>query len=522
MWTAAARHAMPTETAFDRESLRAMAEDAVFGMYRSTRDGRLLMVNQTLVAMLGYASADELRAAGIPRAIWLSPEIRLRRHSAVGPIDVFETREAQWRRKDGREIVVRVSGHAVRDGAGHTVAYDAIVEDVTERRELEQQLRQSQKLESIGQLAGGIAHDLNNLLTAVLATTEMLRLNRGGDVELDTELGTIEAVTQRGAAMIRKLLAFSRRQLLELRTISLGRVVEDAVEMLRRLMPANLEIALIVPETGTEVVADPGAVEQILLNLLTNARDATPGGGRVVVQVSRATLDQMQCAGQGWGTPGEYVVLAVSDTGMGMDPETRRRAFEPFFTTKPAGVGTGLGLSTVYGLAKQQGGFTSISSEPGRSTTVRVLLPASALSAAVSGPAAPAELGRGTETILLAEDEPAVRLPARRVLERHGYRVIEASDGAEALERWRQRAAGIDLVLTDVAMPRLSGPDLLRAIHAEGYRGAVVLMSGYSAGDLSAAVTRGAVVVQKPWTLRELLGSVRTALDRARAPALVA
>ena len=511
------RRRSQAELAQSEASLRTIVDNAVFGMYRSTPDGRFTMVNRTLAEMLGYASVEELLGTDIARDIYREPRVRDRLIADAGPIDIHHVQEVEWKRKDGSPITVRLSGHTVRDERGDVLAYEMIVEDATERRALEEQLRQSQKLEAVGLLAGGLAHDFNNLLTTVLATSEMLRADRAGDAVLEEELRHIVEASQRGAEMIRQLLVFSRQQRLELQSVELSALVAGGAQMLRRLVPESIEIRLALESGPTTVLADPGSVQQILMNLVTNAWDAMPGGGVVHVQTFRQVLDAADTVvGGAAAKRGDYVVLAVSDSGVGMDAETLRRVFEPFFTTKPVGFGTGLGLSTVYGLAKQHRGVATVYSEPGRGTSVKVYFPA----AVGDGRAATAVVGapalRGSETILLAEDEDALRHTTRRVLEKHGYKVLAARGGAEALELWRAHAGSIDLILSDVVMPKMGGPEFVAAARAQGCTVPVLFTSGYTARDIEQTdpVAVDAPLLLKPWTITELTGRVRAELDR--------
>ena len=510
------RRRSQAELAQSEASLRTIVDNAVFGMYRSTADGRFTMVNRTLVEMLGYASVEELLEANISRDIYREPRVRDRLIADAGPIDLHDVEEVEWKRKDGSPIAVRLSGHTVRDERGDVVAYEMIVEDATERLVLEEQLRQAQKMEAVGLLAGGLAHDFNNLLSTVLATSEMLRADRAGDAALDEELRHIVEASQRGAEMIRQLLVFSRQQRLELQTVELSTLAADGALMLRRLVPESIEIRLALDSGPTTVRADPGAVQQIVMNLVTNARDAMPQGGVVLVQTFRQVLDAPYTAARGDSAPGDYVVLAVSDTGVGMDADTLRRVFEPFFTTKPVGLGTGLGLSTVYGLAKQHRGFATVYSEPGRGTSVKVYFPTAAADRRDASAVVGAPARGGSETILLAEDEDALRHATRRVLEKHGYRVLAARDGVEALDVYTAHAAEIDLVLTDVVMPRLGGPQLVERLRAQGCAVPVLFTSGYTARDIAQGVpdTMDAPLLLKPWTIADLTGRVRAVLDR--------
>ncbi|MEK6610338.1 MAG: PAS domain S-box protein [Gemmatimonadota bacterium] len=496
-------------------ALRALVDHAVFGMYRSTPDGRFTMVNQTLVDLLGYSSASELRGVNIARDVYQSPEDRDRLISQELQSDVHDVREVVWKRRDGNPIIVRLSGRTVRAEDGSVEAYEMMVENVTERRTLEEQLRQAQKMEAVGLLAGGIAHDFNNLLATIQATAEVVRAEHQGDAVLTGEIEQILQASEHGAALVNKLLAFGRRQRLELRPMNLADQVREAELLLRRLVPASIEIRLAFEDAAATVRADPGAIEQILMNLATNARDAMADGGTLLIQTFRSVLDETYCATQGWATPGEFVVLAVSDTGVGMGPETLRRVYEPFFTTKPVGLGTGLGLTTVYGLAKQHAGLVHVYSEVGMGTSVKVYFPRSGEAASPAPLVAAAVVRGGNETILLAEDEESLRRAAKRVLEKHGYTVLAASDGEEALEMLRANAGRIRLVLSDVVMPRLGGPQFIARARAEGFRTPVLFSSGYTARDIeqTAALEAGAPLLPKPWTITDLLRRVRELLD---------
>ncbi|MBI4503645.1 MAG: response regulator [Gemmatimonadetes bacterium] len=384
-----------------------------------------------------------------------------------------------------------------------------------ELEQTHQQLRQAQKMEAVGQLAGGMAHDFNNLLTTVLGAAELVADELPSDSPLRADLEGIQKAARRGASLTGKLLAFSRRQRLEVRTLDLSTLLADFTELVRRLVPESIEMRMQLAPSGTTVRADAGAVEQILMNLVTNACDAMPEGGTLVIETARATLDQDLCARRGWGAPGPYVVLAVRDTGVGMDEGTRRRVFEPFFTTKPPGEGTGLGLAMVYGLVKQQEGFVHLESQIGHGTTVTVYLPLAAGAAEQPAARPSAEVRGGTETILLVEDDPALRRVAERALRKHGYRVVLAADGEEALQRIRSAPNGLDLLLTDVVMPRLGGPGLLEALRTEGKAVRALMTSGYpERGAMPEPPPQAPVhYLAKPWTVPELLRAVRAALD---------
>jgi len=401
--------------------------------------------------------------------------------------------------------------------------------DVTERKHAEealrvsqQQLLQAQKMDAVGRLAGGVAHDFNNLLTAIRGNAELLLYDiPAGDPRRD-DVDEIRKAADRAAALTRQLLAFSRRQVLQPRVLDLNDVVQEMERMLRRLIGEDVELDTRLAHGLAQVRADPGQVEQVVLNLAVNARDAMPRGGRLTVETANAELDDELKRTHPYVVPGRYVMLCVSDTGQGMDPETRERAFEPFFTTKPAGRGTGLGLSTVYGIVKQSGGFVWIDSELGRGTRVRIYLPpAAAPAAATAAPARPVEQRRGEGTVLLAEDEVTVRRLAVRVLQRGGFAVLEAADGEEALSVARDFPGALDLLVTDLVMPRMGGRELAGRLRGVRPGVPVVYVSGYAeeAVQRDGVLDPGARFLSKPFTAEQLLDAVHAALRDARAAA---
>ena len=494
---------------------RSLVEHAVYGIYRSTLDGHMVAANPALVEMLGYTSEDEILAQDMTRNIYADPAERERLIARYHDAERYDGVETEWKRKDGSPLAVRLSGRPVRREDGALEGFEMVVEDVTERRRLEGQLRQAQKMEAIGQLAGGVAHDFNNLLTAVLTSCELLGDELPADSPHAEDLHTICSAAQHGAELTRKLLAFSRRQPLEVRKVSLAVVANDFLAVARRVVPEDLDVAVRIDVPETTVNADPGAIEQILMNLVTNARDATPAGGRIVIEVGRRALDEEYRRTYGWGRPGDYVTLTVSDTGCGMDAATQRRIFEPFFTTKPVGQGTGLGMSMVYGLVKEHDGFVHVYSEVGHGTTVRVYFPVvTGEGAPPARPAAP-DIRGGSETILLVEDDVSVRRAATRVLEKYGYSVLSATDGYEALDILDKREALPDLVVSDVVMPRISGPHLLSKLRETGQAPKMLFTSGYTARDVveRAQLEPGQPFLTKPWTVTDLLRKVREVLN---------
>ncbi len=389
-----------------------------------------------------------------------------------------------------------------------------IVRDITDRARLDDQLRHAQKMEAVGQVASGVAHDFNNLLTAVLSSADLLRTGLPPDSPLFDDVRTIAEAAGRGAELTGKLLAFSRRQALNLAPVALGAAAADFIRMARRVVPESIRIVLRVEAQDTTIRGDQGALQQVLLNLVTNARDAMPNGGSVLIEVDRRTLDAEQVRRHGWGTPGEYVLLSVSDTGSGMDAATRARIFEPFFTTKPVGQGTGLGMPMVYGLVKDHEGFLEVYSEPGSGTTVQLYFPPAAAAPVVSEPERAGDLRGGSETILLVEDAEDVRRTATRVLEKHGYTVIGAADGQEALTIIRSGDVHADLIISDVVMPNTSGPQLVLALREAGLTPRLLLTSGYTAREVREQLRVDPKIpfLAKPWSVADLLGKVREAL----------
>ena len=497
------------------ESHRALVHHASYAIYRSSVDGRFLTVNPALVRMLGYESEQQLLAVDLAVDIYADPEERQRLLGRFEGADVVEGVEVTWRRRDGGEILVRLSGRAVRRPGGAIECFETIAEDVTERRALEEQLRQSQKMEAIGQLTGGIAHDFNNLLTIILANAQLVAKalpSREEDVHAD--LRDVMSAALRGRVMVKELLGFARRSRLELQSIDLRGLVGDLSGFLRRILPADVEIVTASEEDLPDVRADVHATEQILFNLVTNARDAMPDGDVLRIETRRVHLTEDQR--QAWGSvrAGEHVCLSVGDTGIGMDEETRTHMFEPFFTTKPAGKGTGLGLATVYGLVKQHGGGIDVDSEPGKGTRFRIYFPTADGVAAVVRPLpGVAEVRGGLETILVVEDDDQLRRSVKRILEAAGYQIVTAADGLEALEALRQ-TTGVRLVFSDLVMPRLGGRALYDAARREGHATPFLFASGYSDPDRAASLDPSVPLLHKPWTEEDLLGRIRAILDR--------
>jgi nitrogen-specific signal transduction histidine kinase/CheY-like chemotaxis protein len=385
---------------------------------------------------------------------------------------------------------------------------------VTEKRRLEQQLRQAQKMEAVGRLAGGVAHDFNNILGVIMGYADIVsrRLPRGD--ALAGKVAEILKAADRAAGLTRQLLAFSRKQILQPRVLDLNSVMGDMDKMLRRLIGEDVELKTRLQEHLGSVMADPGQMEQVIMNLAVNARDAMPEGGSLLLETRDVELDESYVQVHPSTRSGPHVMLAVSDTGCGMDQETMARIFEPFFTTKDQGKGTGLGLSTVYGIVDQSGGSIDVYSEPGRGTTFKIYLPRVEGKAGLAAVTAPAPPPKGSETVLLVEDEEALRSMIRETLEDGGYRVLEAATPQQALAIAGSHEGNIHMTLTDVVMPGMSGPDLVKRLALLRPGAAVVYMSGYTDDAIGqhGLLDASTHFLQKPFTSQQLLIKCREVL----------
>jgi PAS domain S-box-containing protein len=420
---------------------------------------------------------------------------------------------------DGGTRWVHVQAEAIRDPAGQIAGVAGTVQDLTDRVELEQRLRQAQKMEAVGQLAGGIAHDFNNILTVILGHIHVLLMDPSADQPTKDSFQEIEAASQRAARLTRQLLAFSRRQLLQMRPLRLQTALGGMADMLRRLLGEHIELVVACPPE-LAVLADSGAIDQVFMNLAVNARDAMPQGGHLTIAARSVTVDSEGLRGRSEARVGEFVCLEVTDTGCGMDPSTLSRIFEPFFTTKEVGKGTGLGLATVYGIVQQHSGWIEVTSEPGHGSTFRIYLPLATgeVETPADRPSQPAKVVGGAETILLVEDEPALRAVAKRMLQRAGYQVLEAASGPDALSLWSLHRDEVKLLITDLVMPGgLSGQNLARQLRLDKPGLKVILSSGYSLEALRDTVSldEAQVFLPKPYEPAKLASTVRSLLDHS-------
>jgi PAS domain S-box-containing protein len=500
---------------------RSLVHDAPYGIYRVTLDGQLLHVNPALVAMLGYGSEEELMCCNMEKDIYRDPQTRQRLINEHWQREDFRAVEAEWKRKDGMIITVRMTGHPVQAKDNSIAYFEVFAEDITERRSLERQLLQSQKMEAIGRLAGGIAHDFNNLLSVILGHTDILDQQVGANSRLRKSVDATRHAAERAAALTMQLLAFSRKQVIEPTIIDLNASVKEIQKLLHRVIGEDIELAIrLQPDLG-HIKADAGQLGQVLMNLAVNSRDAMPNGGKLAIETADVDLDSTYIRQHLGAKPGPFVMLAVSDTGIGMDSQTLSRIFEPFFTTKEVGKGTGLGLSMVYGIIKQNNGYIMAYSEPGRGTTFKIYFPRTQESVS-EVQKTKKEIPGGSETILVVEDESALRELTCILLEEAGYTVIESTGVEDALAAAKDSQRKIDLLLTDVVMPGLDGRDLANKMVALRPRLKVLYMSGYTDDVIvdRGVLTQGTVLVQKPFTKNTLLQKVRETLDSQPANSL--
>jgi PAS domain S-box-containing protein len=493
---------------------RSLVQSSVYGIYRSSLEGRFLDVNPALIAMLGYASAEEVLFLDPEKDVFAQVEEHTRLIDEFRRTGRLDGIEVQWKRSDGNTITVRISGRAVSSADEPADVLEAIAEDVTDRRALEDQFRQAQKMEAVGRLAGGVAHDFNNLLMVISGYAEVVLAELGPHHLLRDKALAIQQASDRATTLTRQLLAFSRKQLLELKVVDVNAIVSDMERLLRPLIGEDVEFLTSLTNEAAHTRADAGQLEQVLMNLVVNAKDAMSGGGTLTIQTERIVVDDGHRRGATFIRPGDYVMLSVSDTGMGMDKETQSRIFEPFFTTKEKGKGTGLGLSTVYGIVKQSGGYVMVQSEEGRGTTFHIYLPrVEGVAERHPVPVAHTALG-GTETVLLVEDEESVRQLVRETLAAKGYRVVEADNGESGVAVAAKHQGKIDLVITDVVMPGMGGRELVKQLAQTRPETKVLYLSGYTEDAIvsEGTIESGAAFLQKPFTLQNLARKVREVL----------
>ncbi len=509
------------ELKLSEANFRSLVQNAPFGICRSSAGSdRFLMVNPALVRILGYASEQDLLN------LRLSEDVQLQ-HGKLGlladeasPSDRFEV-IADWKRSDATPIKVRITGRKVSEPQNGGDLLEAIVEEITDRLTLEEQLRQAQKMEAIGRLAGGVAHDFNNLLGVILGHTELLVPLVEQENPLYWHAQAIRRAAEHAASLTAQLLAFGRRQILQVSVIDLNAVVGNVGTMVRRLVGEDIAVRTHLGSDLGKVKADPVQLQQVILNLVANARDAMPQGGTITIETVNAELDAEYEKQHKDASSGPGVMLAISDTGMGMDQETKARIFEPFFTTKGVQQGTGLGLASVYGITKQGGGLIYVYSEPGKGTTFKIYLPQ--VQEAIekeSGfqPVVP-EPKEGSETILLVEDSGELRVLTRQFLEFFGYSVLEAENAVAAVQKSKSHQGTIHLLITDVVLPGDSGPKLAASLVSSRPEMRVLYISGYTENAIvhHGLLDPGITLLQKPYSRDALVRTVREVLDSSNA-----
>ena len=500
------------------QRFRTLFDSARVGFVARDRDGRVVEANEAYAKMLGYENPESMLGTGLDTIAGPDGLADLtRRFFAMlgGDAEHMEVQNA-YRREDGTIVHGQISSSVVRDIDRRPLYLFSVVEDVTERHQLEEQLRQSQKMDALGRFAGAIAHDFNNILTAIGGFSQLIASELDTGHPLHAEVGEIVEATGRAAALTRQLLTFSRHEVSTPEILNAGDIVQRIAPMLGRLLGETIDLVLDLTATNATIEADRHQIEQVIVNLAVNARDAMPSGGRLSIEVTTADIDDAYARTHLSLDPGSYVVIAICDTGHGIDADDQVHIFEPFFTTKPAGEGTGLGLSTVFGIVRQAGGTISVYSEPGHGTTFRIHLPRID-SPASAGPSyeKPAAIPAArAATVLVIDDEPPVRRIIERLLTRRGYTVLLAEDGEQALSLADQQPGPIDLLITDIVLPGITGPEIAQRLTERRPQIKVLYTSGYPGDEL---VRRGlkatAAFVGKPFTLDEFERTVSQLLE---------
>ncbi len=500
-----------------RQQHRDIVHYASVGVYQTDPEGEILLANPALARILGYDGPEQLVGRNLADEVYWDQTHRVAHIARYELLADGGGLEVQWKRKDGSPIWVDLHARSVTDAAGGTPYFEGFVYDLTGRKDLEKQFQQAQKMEAVGRLAGGVAHDFNNLLTVIGSCTDFILDDRTLADEHRADLTEVKKATDRATSLTRQLLAFGRTQVLRPSTINLNERLAELLPMLKRLFETTIDIRIETASDLWAVRADPGQIEQVLLNLALNARDAMPEGGDLtfvtencVVAAEPRGLDQEYTM-----KPGDYVLLRVRDTGVGMNDDTQRRIFEPFFTTKEVGKGTGLGLATAYGIVKQSGGYIKVRSVPGKGAEFLIYLPYTDATAADKiVPKEYRDDRPASGTVLVVEDEPAVRQALQRILSAEGYSVITAANGAEALELFAAKKAAVDLLITDLVMPKMGGRELARQCCDLRDTLKVIYLSGYTRDSLLSQQTfeEGTEFIEKPFTRDAILERIARVL----------
>ncbi len=496
------------------QKYRKLFEDSKDPIYISTPEGKLVDVNPAFVELFRYPSKEEILKVDIAKELYENPEDRKKNLEAIEKQGYVKDYELHLKTKDGEKLIVYDTSTPIYDDKGNIIAYQGILHDVTRLKILERQLLHTQKMDALGRLATGIVHDINNALTVILGNTQIAkRLLTQGDVENVTErLTEIENTIRKTGEFTKKLLIFSREQPALMKVTDLNSVINDFTKVMLKTLRENIQIELILAPRLPNVKVDVALINQLLLNLIINAQEAIPGAGKIIIETYTRYIDQEYCDFHLEAKPGEYVVLSVSDTGIGIDKEILPKIFEPFFTTKEHG--TGLGLSIVYGIVKQHGGFINVYSEVNQGTTFRIYLPAvHEYEEEVLEEKKKVEIRGGTETILIAEDEEKLRATAIDILQSLGYKVYSAANGVEAVEIFKEKANEIDLVLLDIVMPIMSGYEAMKEIVKIKPGVKILFTTGYSLNGLNLNL-QGFDILQKPYSYESLALKIREVLDR--------
>lgn len=500
---------------------RSVVEDAPYGIYRATLNGHFLQVNPALRKMLGYELEQDLLKQDLATDIFRQEAEYRRLTELLAGTEELRDVEMEWKKQDSTPITVRCSGRRIQGQDGVSAYLEVFAEDVTEKRVLEKQLRMAQKMEAIGRLSGGIAHDFNNLLGVIIGYSRVLRKALSEEKALGEHALEIEKAGQRAASLTKQLLAFSRQQVLTPAVLSLNTLVSDMEKMLPRLLGEDIRVSLALDSALGNVKADQSQIEQVIINLAVNARDAMPSGGELTIRTTNVELDQAYTWHHPGSKVGKYVMLAVTDTGVGMDGATLTHIFEPFFTTKELGKGTGLGLATVYGIVKQSSGYIWVDSAPGKGASFQIYLPRHEGRGALEEPKPDStEKLRGSECILLVEDAEPLRRLAQTFLESGGFRVLSAASGEEALDVAARFSGNFDLLLTDVVMPGMNGRVLAEQLLPRQPQMKVLYMSGYTDSFIAGhgVLSPETHLLHKPFTEDVLIGKVREVLDNTKRP----
>jgi len=497
------------------QKYRTLFEESKDVIYFSSPEGKFLDINTAGLELFGYASKEEILSIHIAHDLYTNPLDREKLQQMLIHKGYVKDYEISLRRKDGEHVIGLLTCTVVRNEKGDITAYRGIIKDITDRYRLEQQLLQAQKMEAIGQLAGGIAHDFNNILTAIIGYGQLLHEMKEDNLS-NTYINHILNSAERASNLTRALLVFSRKQIISSKPVNLNAIVYGVKSLLSRLIGEDIQLALFLSDEDLTVMADTGQIEQVLMNLATNARDAMPDGGSLTIKTDFVQFDDEFIIAHGYGKPGFYALISFQDTGQGMDEMTRERIFDPFFTTKEIGKGTGLGLAMSYGIIKQHDGYINVYSERGKGTIFKIYLPLIISTAEEAIETEVPPIKGGTETVLVAEDDTDVRELIKEVLDSFGYKVIQAQDGEDAVKVYNENKDKVQLFILDVIMPKKNGKEVydeirqiwpdIRAIFTSGYNEDVIHKKGI--------LEEGLDFISKPISIDRLLRKVREVLDR--------